>query len=160
MANILAWEKKFNEIISQYGREYLDGQIITRIAEGDNPKDISLALGVPWVGVRRYIDQNLAEQVALAYRARADVVEYKGTNAVDEANPETVSVARLKSDYYLKLAERLDKKKYGIKDAQDSGGGNQQLPVFNVTFIGSGQIIQGECSTVVEPCLIKGTENE
>lgn len=126
---------KLDNIIAEHGEDWLRLQIITRIADGDDPKSIAHSFGVHHVYLRKWLEEHAGEDVSLALRARADCLEHEATEAVNAADPDTVAVARLESDYKLKLCERFDKKKYGIKEVQETGGSGLALPQFIISFI-------------------------
>lgn len=124
--------------IAELGKDNVIADIVSRIANGDSPKSIAQSYDVPYYCIRAFIEEECSEEVALAMRARADVVEHIGTSAVLEADADGVAVARLKGEYLLKLAGKLDRAKYG--DRGDGGyGGVPQLPTFVVNFVGSNQ---------------------
>lgn len=130
---------KLDNIIAEQGEDWLRLQIITRIADGENPKTIAHSLGLHHVYLRRWLEENCADDVALAGRARADCLEYEATEAVDAADPDSVAVARLQADHKMKVARVLDRKKYGEKEVQETGGNGLTLPTFVVNFISSPQ---------------------
>lgn len=124
--------------IDEVGRDIVAADIVTRIAEGEGPVSIARSYGVPYLYIRRFIETECSEDAAIALRARADVVEHKGTEAVLDATPDTVSVARLQGEYLLKLAGKLNRAKYGEKVLQEiSGpdGGDIKLVVSPIELI-------------------------
>lgn len=106
---------KLDNIIAEHGEDWLRLQIITRIADGDSPKSIASSFGIHYVYLKRWLEEHAGEDVALAGRARADCLEYNATSAVDMADPDSVAVARLQADHYMKLAGKLDRAKFGEK---------------------------------------------
>lgn len=106
---------KLDAIIEEHGDEWLLKNLITRVAEGDDPKAISASIGLPYVVLRNWMEDNCADEVALAGRARADCLEYEASNAIENVDPDNLGVVKLQSDYKMKLAGKLDRKKYGDK---------------------------------------------
>jgi len=102
-------------IIEERGHEWLYAQLMDKLVDGTRMRDIALMIGVPVVVLRGWIEKNCAEDIALAYRARADDLEWQATNEVMEASLATVSLAKLRADHCMKIASRLDKAKWGEK---------------------------------------------
>jgi hypothetical protein len=124
-------------LIAERGNEWLYGRVMDKLFEGERPSDIAAQIGVPWVVLRGWIEKHCPDDVALAGRARADELEWKATNAVDYAEPETVALARLKADHYMKVAAKLDRTKWGDKEANGGAGITVVVERGGVLRIGS-----------------------
>lgn len=98
--------------------------IMTRIAEGEDPRDIARSRGYSWYVLRRWLEDSpdRMSSWALADRCFADGLAYEGLTAAKHANEENVSVKRLQGDMYWKAAGKLNREKWGDK-AQGQGGG-------------------------------------
>ena len=119
-------------IIEERGHEWLYAQLMDKLVDGTRMRDIATMIGVPVVVLRGWIEKNCAEDIALAYRARADDLEWQATNEVMEASLATVSLAKLRADHCMKIASRLDKAKWGEKLELS---GNPDAPLAQVTMI-------------------------
>lgn len=106
---------KLDNIIAEHGKEFVIAQVITRVAEGCSLKDIAHSFGIHFVYLKRWMELECSEDIGLALRARADMLEYDASQAVDDADPDSVAVARLQSDHRMKLAGKLDRAKFGEK---------------------------------------------
>ena len=143
-------------IIDERGSEYVHNVVLAKLAEGVSPSDIAAGFGMPYVVLRGWLEKNAPELVGLAGRARADELEWRATNAVDNVEPETVGMARLQSDHYMKVAGKLDRAKWGDKVSGDVSVG-VVLPQINVTFVGmSGGVVVEELPPVIEVVEVKG----
>lgn len=132
---------KLDLIIEENGEEWLLKNLITRVAEGHSPNDIAASIGLPYWVLRAYIEDNCAEDIALAGRARADCLEYEAMEAVNSADPDNLGVAKLHADHKLKIASRLDRAKYSEKDVKEQSGGNGlALPQFIISFVNSNPV--------------------
>lgn len=146
-----------DSILEERGEEWFHKEILNKLVDGMRMKDIALSLGLPSVVMlRAWIEQNCAEDIALAYRARADDLEWQATHEVTEASMATVPLAKLRADHYMKIAGKLDRSKWGEKDIGVGGSGAVS---FNIV-IGSthpelddkysGKIIDGKSEVVHE----------
>lgn len=120
---------KLDNLIAEHGKDFILKQVITRMADGDNPKDIARSFGVHYVYLKKWVEENAADDVALAKRAHSDVLISNALNAVENAQIEDVAVARLKADTYMKIASKQDKVAWG--DAPSAGGGG----IGNITIV-------------------------
>ncbi len=111
-----------DELIADRGHEWLHTHVVGRLFDGDRPSDVAAGLGVPYVVLKGWIEEHCPEDIALAGRARADELEWKATRAVDDAQSDDVSVARLKAEHYMKVAAKLDRAKWGDKESGAGGG--------------------------------------
>lgn len=131
---------KLDNIIAEHGKEFVIGQVITRVAEGCSLKDIAHSFGIHFVYLKKWLEEHAGDDVSLALRARADCLEHEATTAVDMADPDSVSVARLQSDHRMKLASRFDRAKYGDKPVAETGGNGLALPQFIISFVNSNPV--------------------
>lgn len=129
--------ERLDIIIAEQGEDWLHNQIVTRVCDGVDPKEIARSLGVHYICVKRWMEDNCGDDIALALRARADCLEFDATQAVDDADPDSVAVARLKADHYMKLAGKLDRAKFGDKPIAETGGNGLALPQFIISFVNS-----------------------
>lgn len=106
---------KLDQLLEEYGSDWLMKSLVTRVADGDSPEDMARSLGMPYVVLKSWMEEHCAEEVALALRARADILEHRATTAVDGADPDSVQVVRLQADHYMKVAGKLDRARYGEK---------------------------------------------
>lgn len=84
------------------------------ISEGASCVDISCMFeSIPWWIIREWIDKNCALDVALAYRARADILSDKADGVVAGSKSETLGVDKFQADHWMKQAARFDRPKYG-----------------------------------------------
>jgi hypothetical protein len=112
-----------DSILEERGEEWFHKEILNKLVDGMRMKDIALSLGLPSVVMlRAWIEQNCADDVALAYRARADDLEWQATQEVTEASMTTVPLAKLRADHYMKIAGKLDRSKWGDKENTGNGG--------------------------------------
>jgi hypothetical protein len=115
---------RLDEILETRGEDWMFNAVISPIADGANPREISENIGIPYVVLKGWIEQNCTEEVELAKRARADVLVHGATSVVLGADPDSVQVARLQSDHLMKLAGKLNRREYGEKVQQEISGPN------------------------------------
>lgn len=100
-------------LVAEHGSEWIYDRLMEGLLRGEKPSSIASALGFrTYVAMKGWIEKHCSEDVELAYRARADELEWEATEAVRDICPETVGVARLQSEHYMKLAGRLDRSKW------------------------------------------------
>jgi hypothetical protein len=116
-------------LIERKGEDWMHEVLMLGISEGASHADLSCRLSaeadesIPWYIIRGWIEANCAEDVALAYRARADILADAADRTVNEATMEQLGVDRLKVDHYTKQAAKLDRVKYGDGEFRGSVGG-------------------------------------
>lgn len=143
MASLKSTEyAKLDNIIAEQGKDWVIAQVITRIAEGGDPKEIARSFGIAYVYLKKWLEHECAEDVSLALRARADMLEFDASQIVDYADPDSVQVARLQSDHKMKLASRFDRSRYGEKPVQETSVGGLVLPQFIISFVQSPHLHQ------------------
>ncbi len=131
---------RLDSLVDGHGDEWLHDQLMCRLMEGERPTDIARSFEIPYVVLRGWMEKNCPDAVALAGRARADELEWKATNVVESADSETVALAKLQAEHYMKLAAKLDRAKYGEKDMSGGGGGiTVVVERGGVVRIGSGE---------------------
>ena len=137
-----------DELVEKKGVDYIHDVLMAQLSQGIAPSVIAKEeFGIPYVVLKGWIELHCPEDVALAYRARADELEWEATEAVRNAEPETVSVAKLQSDHYMKLAGKLDRAKWGDKQEGVSAGGLNFTIVIGETHPAiPANVIEGEKS--------------
>lgn len=100
-------------LIADRGEDWMLEQITDGIAEGASHEDIACRLGLKWGIVRKWIEANCAEDVAAAYRARADLMVDQATKIAQMADAETLAVDKFQAEFWLKMAGKADRTKYG-----------------------------------------------
>ncbi len=108
---------RLDAMIAEDSEEGVLARVTTRIAIGENPQDIALSMGMPWIVMRKWMEDKPERMQAweLARRCFADGLAYEGLKAVKDANPETVQVAKLKFDAYTKTAGKVSREEWGEK---------------------------------------------
>lgn len=116
-------------LIERKGEDWMHEVLMLGISEGASHADLSCRLSaeadesIPWYIIRGWIEANCADDVALAYRARADILADAADRAVNEATMDQLGVDRLKVEHYTKQAAKLDRVKYGDGEFRGSVGG-------------------------------------
>lgn len=91
------------------------GEIFRRLCEGEKLPAIGKAMGLP---KGRFVEWFTTEHIGLydlALKVRAADLAMDALDAADGATPETVQVAKLKADVYLRLAAKFDRERFGDK---------------------------------------------
>ena len=115
---------KLDALVAEHGLDWIHERLMDGLFSGKRPSEIAREeFGLPYVVLKGYIEKHCAEDVELAYRARADELEWEATEAVRGAEVENVAVARLQSDHFMKLAGKLDRGKWGDKGDASSASG-------------------------------------
>ncbi len=105
------------------------------ISEGASHADLSCRLSaeadaeIPWWIIREWVEKNCPDDVALAYRARADVLADAADREVAAASMEQLGVNRLKVEHYTKQAAKLDRMKYGDGESRNAIGGMGNITI-------------------------------
>lgn len=132
--------EQLDALVASNGNEWVQDILMERLSAGESPYDIARGVfGLPWHVLRGWIELNCPEAVALAGRARADMLEWEATNAVMCADANTLGVAKLQADHYMKLAAKLDRSKWGDKAEVGGGGITVVVQRGGVLQIGDGQ---------------------
>ena len=115
--------------IAEFGADNVLADVVTRVAEGDNPVGIAKSFGIPYICLKQWVEEHGADLMALARRAHADVLVANALDEVGSATPDDVNVAKLRADTYLKVAGKQDKAAWG--DGASIGGGG----MGNITIV-------------------------
>lgn len=113
--------------IAELGADNVLMDVATRVSYGDNPLSIAKSYGVPYIVLKKWLEEHGADMVALAKRAHADMLVSNAIDEVGAASVEDVAVARLRSETYLKIAGKQDKATWG--DGQQIGGGGGSITI-------------------------------
>lgn len=119
---------RLDALIAEHGEEWLGGQIITRIADGDNPMEIARSLGVHYVCLKRWMEEHAADDVAFARMAFADGLVAEALGEMKNADVDNLQVAKARADVYLKVAGKASKVEWG-DGAQVGGGGMGSITI-------------------------------
>lgn len=131
-------------LVESRGHDWLHETLMDSLSAGESPMEIAKGIfGVPWVVLRGWIEEHCPDDVALAGRARADMLEWEATDVVRRADQETVALSKLQAEHYMKVAAKLDKTKWGDKDASGGSGITVVVERGGVVRIG----INGESGT-------------
>jgi hypothetical protein len=103
-------------MIDEDGEEGVLARVMTRIAIGDDPREIALGMGMPWYVLRKWLEDKPERMQAweLAKRCFADGLVYESLKEVRDCGLEEVPLARLRSETYQKTAGKVT----GIADGR------------------------------------------
>lgn len=132
-----------DNLIAEHGTEWLVGQIITRMAEGDEPKDIARSLGVHYVYLKRWLEEHAADDIALARRAYSDSLVWDALDEVRNTDVDNLQVAKARADVYLKVAGKASKAEWG-DGVQVGGGGMGNITIVIGDVVKEPKVIEGE----------------
>jgi hypothetical protein len=109
---------------------------MTRVSEGEDPRDIARGNGMPWMVMRRWLEDK-AERMAeweLAKRCFADGLVYEGLQVVRDASVESVPLARLQNESYVKAAAKMSRVEWGDREERgmSAGGGGITIIIGSV----------------------------
>lgn len=106
---------RLDSLIAEDGEEGVLARVMTRIAIGENPQDIALSMGMPWLVLRKWLEDKpeRMDEWALADRCFADGLAYEALREVRDCGLEEVPLARLRSEHYDKKAGKLNRVKWG-----------------------------------------------
>lgn len=118
-------------LIAEDGEDGVLARVMTRIAIGDDPRDIALGMGMPWYVLRKWLEDKQERMQAweLAKRCFADGLVYESLREVRDCGLEEVPLARLRSETYQKTAGKVSKVEWGTESAVAAGGGG------NITIV-------------------------
>jgi hypothetical protein len=111
-----------DSIVAEKGNEWLYDYLITQLFEGNQPSKIAADLGISYTVLKGWVLENCPEVFDVARKARADELEWKAMNVVMNADQETLGVAKLQSDHYMKVAAKLDRDTWGDGLGSVKGG--------------------------------------
>ncbi len=143
---------RLDALIAEYDEKSVLDMVTTRIAIGENPQDIALSMGMPWIVMRKWMEDKPERMQAweLAKRCFADGLAYEGLKAVKEADPETVQVAKLQFDAYTKTAGKVSREEWGEKVQVEV---NQTISVLDALEEARGRL--GRMDTLPVPVTIQ-----
>lgn len=115
-----------DKAIAEMGEDGLLAMVCTRIAEGDDPRQIATGNGMPWLVLRKWMEDKpeRMKEWGLAKRCFADGLLWSGLAAARDADVESVQVSRLQADVFHKTAGKMSRDEWGEK---------QQVEVMNVS---------------------------
>lgn len=119
-------------MIAEDGEEGVLSRVMTRIAIGDDPREIALGMGMPWYVLRKWLEDKAERMQAweLAKRCFADGLVYESLREVRDAGLEEVPLARLRSETYQKTAGKVSKVEWGSDQAAITGFGNKGITII------------------------------
>ena len=143
---------RLDALIAEYDEKSVLDMVTTRIAVGENPQGIALSMGMPWMVMRKWMEDKPERMQAweLAKRCFADGLAYEGLKAVKEADPETVQVAKLQFDAYTKTAGKVSREEWGEKVQVEI---NQTISVLDALEEARGRL--GRMDTLPVPVTIQ-----
>ena len=143
---------RLDALIAEYDEKSVLDMVTTRIAVGENPQGIALSMGMPWMVMRKWMEDKPERMQAweLAKRCFADGLAYEGLKAVKEADPETVQVAKLQFDAYTKTAGKVSREDWGEKVQVEI---NQTISVLDALEEARGRL--GRMDTLPVPVTIQ-----
>lgn len=120
-----------DRIIEEHGEDGALMMVMTRVSEGEDPKDIARSNGMPWMVMRKWLEDKPERMRAweLAKRCFADGLVYESLREVRDCGLEEVPLARLRSETYQKTAGKVSKVEWGTESAVVSGFGNQGITI-------------------------------
>lgn len=112
-------------LIAEMGEEGVLALVMTRIAIGDDPRDIAVSMGMPWLVLRKWLEdkEERMKEWELAKRCFADGLVYEGLREVRDCGLEGVPLARLRNESYGKIAEKLSRVEWGREESRTMVGG-------------------------------------
>lgn len=114
-----------DDLIAEKGEDGVLAMVCTRIADGEDPRRIAVNNGIPWMVLRRWLEDSpeRMKEWELAKRCFADGLVWEGLAAARDAGVENVQVAKLQADHFTKMAGKMSRDEWGDK---------QQVEVKNV----------------------------
>lgn len=112
-------------LLEQLGADGALRMVCTRIADGEDPRDIARLNGMPWMVLRKWMEDEpeRIREWELAKRCFADGLVYESLREVRDAGLEEVPLARLRSESYGKMAAKLSRVEWGDRQEGSSGFG-------------------------------------
>lgn len=120
---------RLDMLLEEHGEESFLQGICGRVAEGESPDVVSRSMGVPWLVVRKWMEDDGRRYglLELAKRCWADRLVWSAVSAARDAGVDDVSVCRLRADTYLKVAAKADRGSWG--DAKEDRGAGITLVI-------------------------------
>ena len=118
-------------LIAEMGEEGVLALVMTRIAIGDDPREIAVGMGMPWFVLRKWLEdkEERMKEWELAKRCFADGLVYEGLREVRDCGLEGVPLARLRSESYTKMAAKISRVEWGDREERGAGFGNQGITI-------------------------------
>jgi hypothetical protein len=122
-------------LIERKGEDWMLEVLMLGISEGASHADLSCRLSaeaeesIPWWIIREWVEKNCADDVALAYRARADILNDAADRVVAQATMENLGVDKLQAERYAKQAATFDNMKYGNGESRAALGGAGNITI-------------------------------
>jgi hypothetical protein len=131
-----------DRMIAEMGEGGALSLICTRIAEGEDPRDIARASGMPWMVMRRWMEdrEERVREWELAKRCFADGLVYEGLREVRDCGLEQVPLARLRSESYGKMAAKISRVEWGDREERASGFGSQGITIVIGSVVAPGLV--------------------
>ena len=116
---------RMDSLIAEDGEDGVLARVMTRIAIGENPQDIAVGMGMPWIVMRKWLEDKgeRMKEWELAKRCFADGLVYESLREVRDCGLEEVPLARLRSESYGKMAEKLSRGEWGKEESRTVAGG-------------------------------------
>lgn len=111
-----------DSIVEKNGNDWLYSHLTEQLFEGNQPSKIATDLGIGYTVLKGWVLENCPEVFDVARKARADELEWKAMNVVENAEQETLGLAKLQSDHYMKVAAKLDRDTWGDGAGIGKGG--------------------------------------
>ena len=120
-----------DRLIETHGADGALALVMTRVAEGEDPRDIARSQGMPWMVMRRWLEDSdvRMREWELAKRCFADGLAYESLREVRDAGLEEVPLARLRSESYTKMAAKISRVEWGDREERASGFGSQGITI-------------------------------
>ena len=120
-----------DRLIDTHGEDGALSLVMTRVAEGEDPRDIARSQGMPWMVMRRWLEdkEERMREWELAKRCFADGLAYESLREVRDAGLEEVPLARLRSESYVKMAAKISRVEWGDRDERATGFGAQGITI-------------------------------
>lgn len=141
-----------DRLIESHGEDGALSLVMTRVAEGEDPRDIARSQGMPWMVMRRWLedkDERMREW-ELAKRCFADGLAYESLREVRDAGLEEVPLARLRSESYVKMAAKISRVEWGDREERASGAGGGGVTIIIGSVAVPGLESQGNAGALIE----------
>jgi hypothetical protein len=144
---------RLDSMLAEDGYDFLAG-VVTRVGGGELPSEVARSFGMPWVVLKAWLedDPDRMALMELALRAGADELEAQALKEVRDADSETVQLAKLRYESYVRSAGFRDRKKYGNKVDVEV--------VHNVSIVEALREARGRVVEHVEPMRLPVTINQ
>jgi hypothetical protein len=122
-------------------------ELASRVGSGELPSRIAQSIGVPWFALKAWIEDDPERMalVELAVRAGADQLEAEALQEVRKADSDTVSLAKLRYESYVRSAGFRDRKKYGNKVDVEVG---MTVSIVDALREARGRVVEGSSERV------------